>query len=110
MTKNTKDYKACPVETTLKLIQGKWKVVIMFRLRDEPKRFNQLTQLLPEITQRMLTKQLRELEESGLVNRDVFAEVPVKVIYSLTPLADSLIPLMLSIKEWGGTYLASKNK
>ena len=109
MTKQVKNYSSCPVEATIDLIKGKWKIVIMFRLKDEPKRFNQLTRLLPNITQRMLTSQLRELEESNLIHREVYPEVPVKVVYSLTPLAVSMMPLMLSIKEWGKEYLTLQN-
>jgi DNA-binding HxlR family transcriptional regulator len=105
-----KDYATCPVEATLGLIQGKWKVVIMFRLQDQPRRFNELTRLLPNITQRMLTNQLRELEQDGLVHREVFAEVPVKVVYSTTELARSLMPLMLSMKDWGRAYLDSQGE
>ncbi|MDN4501405.1 helix-turn-helix domain-containing protein [Alteromonadaceae bacterium BrNp21-10] len=105
MTQTTTDYASCPVETTLALIQGKWKVVIMFRLKDQPRRFNELSRLLPDITQRMLTNQLRELEKDGLLHREVFPEVPPKVIYSLTDLALSLMPLMLSIKDWGRNHL-----
>ena len=105
MPSQKKDYTTCPVEATLNLIQGKWKVVIMFRLSDEPRRFNELTRLLPDITQRMLTNQLRELERDGLVHREVYAEVPSRVEYSLTELAESLMPIMLSIKDWGKTYL-----
>ena len=104
-----KDYTACPVETTLNLIQGKWKVVIMFRLKDQPRRFNELSRLLPKVTQRMLTNQLRELEKDGLVHREVYPEVPPKVIYSLTDLALSLMPIMLSIKDWGRNYLNDRN-
>lgn len=107
MHRANKDFTTCPVEATLNLIQGKWKVVIMFRLRDEPRRFNELTRLLPDITQRMLTNQLRELERDGLVHRKVYAEVPAKVVYSLTELAHSLMPVMLSIKGWGREYLDS---
>ncbi|OUR62787.1 hypothetical protein A9Q74_03735 [Colwellia sp. 39_35_sub15_T18] len=109
MTKQVKNYSSCPVEATIDLIKGKWKIVIMFKLKDEPKRFNQLTRLLPNITQRMLTSQLRELEESNLIHREVYPEVPVKVVYSLTPLAVSMMPLMLSIKEWGKEYLTLQN-
>jgi len=109
MTIQVKNYSSCPVEATIDLIKGKWKIVIMFRLKDEPKRFNQLTRLLPNITQRMLTSQLRELEESNLIHREVYPEVPVKVVYSLTPLAVSMMPLMLSIKEWGKEYLTLQN-
>ncbi|MBQ0780496.1 MAG: helix-turn-helix transcriptional regulator [Thalassolituus oleivorans] len=109
MTQSSKDYTTCPVEATLKLIQGKWKIVIMFRLRDEPLRFNELTRMLPDVTQKMLTNQLRELESDGLVHRDIFPEVPPKVIYSLTDLAHSLMPVMFSIKDWGRNYLDSSS-
>lgn len=108
MTKKNTDYTTCPVEATLGLIQGKWKVVIMFRLKDEPRRFNELSRLLPDVTQRMLTNQLRKLEQDGLVYREVYPEVPPKVIYSLTDLAHSLMPLMLSIKNWGREFLDDK--
>ncbi|MGH1377075.1 MAG: winged helix-turn-helix transcriptional regulator [Alphaproteobacteria bacterium] len=104
------NYMACPVETTLGLIQGKWKVVIMFRLHDEPRRFNELSRLLPSVTQRMLTNQLRELERDGLILREVFPEVPPKVVYSLTDLALSLMPVMLSIKTWGKDYLDKQDR
>jgi len=67
-----KDFTTCPVEATLNLVKGKWKVVIMFRLIDENRRFNELSRLLPKVTQRVLTNQLRELEKDGLVHRDDF--------------------------------------
>lgn len=109
MAGTIKDYTTCPVEATLGLIQGKWKVVIMFHLRDESRRFNELTRLIPDITQRMLTNQLKELEQDGLIHRQVYAEAPVKVIYSLTDLAHSLMPIMLSIKDWGKEYLGQQS-
>ncbi len=102
-----KDFTKCPIEASLSLIQGKWKVVIMFRLMDEPKRFNELSRLLPQVTQRMLTNQLRELERDGLVYREAFPQIPPKVEYSLTKLADSLLPIMLDLKDWGKTHLLS---
>lgn len=107
MANKHKNYTECPVEATLNLIQGKWKVVIMFRLIDETRRFNELAKLLPKVTQRMLTNQLRELEADGLVSRKVYAEVPPKVEYSLTGLAKSLMPILLSIKDWGKENMTS---
>ncbi len=107
MKNKGKDYGDCPVEATLGLIQGKWKVVILFRLVDGKKRFNELGRLLPKVTQRMLTNQLRELESDGLVSRKVYAEVPPRVEYSLTELADSLMPILLQIKDWGKGYIGS---
>ena len=94
----------CPVEATLELIGGKWKGVILFHLLQGTHRFSELKRKLPSITQRMLTKQLRELEENGLVLRRVHAEVPPRVEYSLTPLGDSLRPVVLALREWGAAY------
>jgi|SRR6478609_6663478 len=95
----------CPVEATLDLIDGKWKGVLLFHLQNGTQRFNALKRNLPNITQRMLTKQLRELEASGLVVRTVYAEVPPRVEYSLTPLGESLEPIIGSLKRWGEAYL-----
>lgn len=98
----------CGVEATLEILGGKWKGVILYQLRDELKRFNQLHRLLPNITQRMLTRQLRELEHDGLVNRKVYAQVPPKVEYSLTDNGKSLIPIIMLLKEWGDSNLLIK--
>ncbi len=105
--KQHKDFTKCPIEASLALIQGKWKVVIMFRLMDEPRRFNELSRLLPQVTQRMLTNQLRELEKDGLIHREVYLQVPSKVEYSLTDLANSLLPILLALKDWGKSHLLS---
>ena len=95
----------CPVEATLDLIGGKWKGVLLFHLMDGTQRFNALKRGLPAITQRMLTKQLRELESGGLVKRVVYAEVPPRVEYSLTPLGVSLKPIIVALRTWGTGYL-----
>ena len=79
--------------------------MILYHLRDELKRFNQLSRLLPNITQRMLTRQLRELERDGLVNREVYAQVPPKVEYSLTRNGRGLIPIIMQLKDWGDSNL-----
>ena len=100
----------CPVKASLNLIGGKWKAVILFHLLDGAKRFNQLRRLLPDITQRMLTNQLRALEADGLLNRQVFAEVPPRVEYSLSDLGRTLEPLLLALKNWGEKHvLAQEN-
>ena len=91
----------CPVEQTLDLIGGKWKGVIVYHLLDLTKRFNELRRKLPTATQRMLTRQLRELEECGLVHREVYPQVPPRVEYSLTAEGRSLAPIILAMYEWG---------
>ncbi|GHF26293.1 putative HTH-type transcriptional regulator YdeP [Kordiimonas sediminis] len=98
----------CPTETALDVIGGKWKGMILFYLNPDKKRFNELRRVLPGITQRMLTKQLRELEEDGLVHREVYPVVPPKVEYSLTDLGQALSPVLSSLKVWGEKYLECK--
>ena len=98
----------CPVEATLDLIDGKWKGVILYHLLDDTIRFNELRRRLARITQRMLTRQLRELETSGLIHREIFAEVPPRVEYSLTPLGRSLEPVVRMLWTWGNGYLAGR--
>ncbi|AZS14654.1 winged helix-turn-helix transcriptional regulator [Paenibacillus lutimineralis] len=91
---------SCSLEATVEVIGGKWKGVILYHLLDGKKRFNELKRLKPNITQRMLTLQLRELEADGLINRKVYREVPPKVEYSLTELGESLRPIILLMMEW----------
>ena len=98
-----KKYKySWPIEATLDVIGGKWKPLIIYQLKDGTLRFNQImNRVQPRITQRMLTKELRKLEKDGLVNRKVYAQVPPKVEYSLTEKAQSLIPILDDICDWG---------
>ncbi|MGA4484774.1 winged helix-turn-helix transcriptional regulator [Bacillus bombysepticus] len=91
---------SCPVEAMVEVIGGKWKGVILYHLLDGKKRFNELKRLKPNITQRMLTLQLRELEADGIIHREVYREVPPKVEYSLTDLGESLRPVILLMMEW----------
>ncbi|QBP90716.1 transcriptional regulator [Bacillus mycoides] len=91
---------SCPIESTVEVIGGKWKGVILYHLLDSKKRFNELKRLNTNITQRMLTLQLRELEADGIIHREVYREVPPKVEYSLTELGESLRPIILLMKEW----------
>ena len=88
-----KEY-CCPVGAAIDEMGGKWKPLILWALKDGKLRFNEINKTLPTITQRMLTKQLRELEKDNLVNRKVYAEVPPKVEYSLTEKSESVIPIL----------------
>ncbi|HUC91159.1 MAG TPA: winged helix-turn-helix transcriptional regulator [Paenibacillus sp.] len=106
MTRNAGKVFNCEKELTLSIIGGKWKMIILWHLGKEgTKRFNQLRALIPDITQRMLTTQLRELEEDGIVNRKVYAVVPPKVEYSLTERGESLIPILDLMYDWGKNYM-----
>ncbi len=98
----------CPVETTLDLIGGKYKALILWHLSSGTLRFSQLQKLITA-TPRMLTLQLRELESQGLIERKVYAEVPPKVEYSMTDLGRSLMPILTAMRDWGADYLRSKD-
>ncbi|WP_199032039.1 helix-turn-helix domain-containing protein [Ralstonia sp. ASV6] len=98
----------CAVEVTLSVIGGLWKPVILFHLLDGTKRFMELTRLIPNATQRMLTLQLRELETDGIIVRHVYPQVPPKVEYALTPLGESLAPVLISLRDWGQSYREHK--
>jgi DNA-binding HxlR family transcriptional regulator len=91
----------CPVEATLDVIGGKWKVLILFWLKEETLRFSQLRRKIPRVSERMLTQQLRELELQGVVHREVYPEVPPRVEYSLTEYGRTLLPLTALMCEWG---------
>jgi DNA-binding HxlR family transcriptional regulator len=91
----------CAVEAAISLIDGKWKSVVMFHLMAGTMRFNELKRAIPGVTQRMLTNQLRELEDDGLVARKVYPQVPPKVEYSLTELGDTMTPILKALKAWG---------
>jgi len=91
----------CPVEATLALIGGKWKGVVLWHLLQGTLRFNEIRRRLPNVTQRMLTNQLRELETDGFIIRTVYPEVPPKVEYSLSERGRSLEPVILALKAWG---------
>lgn len=95
----------CTIELTLDIIGGKWKVIILWHLKGKTLRFSELKRRIPQITQRMLTQQLRELEEDEMVNRKVYAQVPPKVEYSLTQYGESIIPILGLMCKWGGSYL-----
>lgn len=92
---------SCPAEITLHVIRGRWKVVILWFLFQETKRFSDLVRSMTGITQKMLTQQLRELERDRIVQRKVYPQVPPKVGYSLTPLGRSLKPIVDAMHRWG---------
>jgi len=95
----------CSVEATLSLIDGKWKCVILFYLLKNTLRFNELRRLIPDLSPRMLTTQLRELEADGLIVRKIYPQVPPKVEYSMAPLGLSLTTVLAALKDWGDAHL-----
>lgn len=100
----------CSVEATVSLIDGKWKCVILWHLLNEQTlRFNELRRRIPGATQRMMTNQLRELEEDGLVHREIYPQVPPKVEYSLTNKGMGLAPILHALREWGDTNVYSSD-
>lgn len=99
--KNEEEIIKCPVETALDVLAGKWKILILWYLRRDTLRFNQLQKILPKITQKMLIQKLRELEKDGIVYRKVYPVVPPKVEYSLTKYGKSLNPILKQLYLWG---------
>lgn len=99
----------CPVEATLELIGGKYKALILWHLSEKTMRYSELKKEIPKATAKMLTQQLRELEEQKLIHREVFPVVPPKVEYSLTELGSSLMPVLVAMRDWGADYLREKD-
>ena len=97
--------KNCPVSATIRLIGGKYKALLLWHLTGQTLRFNQLHRLVPEETPKMLTQQLRELEEDGLISRTVYPVVPPRVDYSLTALGESLFPILEAMYRWGSALM-----
>ena len=98
----------CAVEVTLSVMGGTWKPIVLFHLLHGTKRFSALARAIPNITQRMLTLQLRELEDAGIVERTVYAEVPPRVDYALTALGRSLKPVLTAMRDWGLGYAQTR--
>lgn len=101
--------KNCPVESTIELIGGKYKALILWHLSEKTLRFSELKKYISGATAKMLTQQLRELEAHDLVHREVFPIIPPKVEYSLTELGRSLLPILVAMRDWGANYLKAKN-
>lgn len=99
--KNDRKKVSCPVETTIEAIGGRWKVLVIHHLLKGTKRFGELTRLLDGVSARTLTRQLRELAESGVIERYVHQTIPPRVDYSLTPLGRKLSPILFAMHDWG---------
>lgn len=95
----------CTLELTIGLIGGKWKAIILWYLAGKTLRFNEIRKIFPDVTQKMLTQQLRDLEEDGIINRKVYPQVPPKVEYSLTEFGESLLPVLQAMHQWGCNYI-----
>lgn len=106
MAEPTKRLPELPAERALKVIAGRWKAVILYHLFTGPKRLSELKRLAPNASQKVLIQQLREMEEHGLVHREVFRQVPPRVDYSATPLGLSLEPVIMSLCDWGHRHAA----
>ena len=102
-----KNTEVCPVSVTMDMIGGKYKSLILWHLSEQTLRFSHLQKRIPNATPKMLTQQLRELESNNLILRKVYPVIPPKVEYSLTELGQSLIPLLISMRDWGAEYLRS---
>ena len=93
------------LQASLQILGGKWKIFILWHLKDEAKRYSELKQLIPKITEKMLIQQLRELVNDGIVNRKVYSDVPLKVEYSFTDYGRTLIPVLKALCDWGQEHL-----
>ena len=92
----------CPVTKIMSVLGGRWKFIILYNIRNSPKRFGQINQFIPSISNKVLTEQLRELEEDGIINSTVFSDlIPVNVAYSLTEKGQELVPIIKLMEKWG---------
>ena len=98
----------CPVTATMQVIGGKWKIIILWAITNNANRFGLLQRAIPSITKKMLTSELRALEEAGLISRKVYPVVPPKVEYSITPLGETLRPVLNALGEWGVEHVLAK--
>lgn len=95
----------CPLNATLSVIGGKYKLVILYHLIENPRRFGELQRLIPAVSHKVLIQNLRELEADGLINREIFPVVPLKTVYSLTDFGRTLIPILNAICDWGREHM-----
>ncbi len=100
----------CAMDVTMHFIGGKWKTVVLWYLKNNTRRFGELKKLIPDITEKMLSIQLKALEEDGLVKREVYPEVPLRVEYSLTPFGKSLVPVLDAVAKWGRNLGETRGK
>ena len=109
-TDNSKKYLQCPLTNAMNVIGGKWKIVILGHLLKKEKRFGELKRSIQGVTQKMLTQQLRELEKDGIVHREIYKEIPPKVVYSLTDFGKSLEPIANQLWLFGEEVIENKTK
>lgn len=102
---STKDIESCPVTATLGVIGGKWKLLIIYLISNDINRFGKMSMMLKDVSKQMLTTQLRELEEDGIIERIIYAEIPPRVEYFLTEKGTALLSICKEMKEWGMKYL-----
>lgn len=107
MAETIKRLPELPVERAFKVIGGRWKAVILYHLFSGPRRLSELKRALPRISQKVLIQQLREMEEHGLIHREIFRQVPPRVDYSATPLGLSLLPVLRTVCDWGQSHAAA---
>ena len=100
LSNSKQDNESCPITGSINIFGGKWKPEAIYHINLGPKRFNQLKRLIPGVTQRMLTKQLHELERDGIIARKQYLEIPPKVVYSMTELGKTLIPIFQELEKW----------
>jgi len=103
---NIEENNTCPIAGSINIFDGKWKSEILYYINLGPRRFNELRRLIPEVTQRMLTQQLRELQRDGIINRKQYMEIPPKVVYSMTNLGNSLIPIFNQLEKWSALNMS----
>lgn len=100
----------CAMDVTMHFLGGKWKTVVLWYLRNKTLRFGELKKQIPDMTEKMLSIQLKKMEVNGLIKREVFVEVPLRVEYSLTPFGKSLVPVLEAIAKWGRHYGEEEGK